>query len=89
MGSKRNFPFFLDTFMSSEWLTTFAGLGLSTINPAEKDVNSLTQTVFYSSEMMSRQARAVASERDAGWSTTIGFDTADSCSGLRRCAVPS
>ena len=46
--------------MSVEWFRDFAGLGFSEINPKEKDVNSLTQTVFYSTEMMLRQVDCVA-----------------------------
>ena len=38
---------------------TSTGLGFSEINPREKEINSLTQTVFYSSELMSRQVPSV------------------------------
>lgn len=47
---------FQNMFMTVEFFNIFAGLGFSDINPKEKDVNSLTRTVFYSSEMMQRQA---------------------------------
>ena len=30
--------------------------GFSEVNPKEKEINSLTQTAFYGTEMMSRQA---------------------------------
>ena len=42
--------------MAVEWLGGFAGLGFAEINPKEKEVNSLTQTVFYNAEMMLRQS---------------------------------
>ena len=54
--SKQYYDFFLDTFMSAEFFQMFAGLGFTEINPKEKEINSLTRTVFYSSEMMKRQA---------------------------------
>ena len=46
---------FLDNFMSSAFFAEYAGLGLSPFVPAEKEINSLTQTAFYSCEMMGRQ----------------------------------
>lgn len=56
LQSKNYFRFFLDTFLSVEFLSKFAGLGFAEINPKEKEINSLTQTVFYSAKMMSGQA---------------------------------
>jgi hypothetical protein len=53
--SKKFYDFFLNTFMSIQYLESFVGLGFSDTNPKEKDINSLTQTVFYSTEMMTRQ----------------------------------
>ena len=55
-GSKKFFEFFLTSFMSPEWFKEFCGLGFSQINLREKDVNALTRSAFYSSEMMQRQA---------------------------------
>jgi len=55
-ASKKFFSFFKDHFMSIPFLTEFMGLGFSDINPKEKDVNSLTQTVFYSADLMRGQA---------------------------------
>ena len=55
-ASKRYHEFFLQAFLSPRFFSDFAGLGFSEINPKEKEINSLTQTVFYSSELMSRQA---------------------------------
>eukprot|EP00931_Biecheleriopsis_adriatica_P048723 TRINITY_DN28156_c0_g1_i1.p1 TRINITY_DN28156_c0_g1~~TRINITY_DN28156_c0_g1_i1.p1 ORF type:complete len:2295 (-),score=500.02 TRINITY_DN28156_c0_g1_i1:122-7006(-) len=54
--SSKDYDFFLSTFMTSTFFNKFAGLGFSDINPKEKDINSLTQTVFYSTEMMLRQS---------------------------------
>jgi hypothetical protein len=53
--SKKLYDFFLNTFMSIQYLENFVGLGFSDINPKEKDINSLTQTSFYLVDMMSRQ----------------------------------
>ena len=47
---------FINTFLSIEFLEEYVGLGFADINPKEKEINSLTQTVFYSSELMSQQA---------------------------------
>ena len=60
-ASKRYHEFFLQAFLSPRFFGSsgFAGLGFSEINPKEKEINSLTQTVFYSTELMSRQARHV------------------------------
>ena len=55
-GSRRFYDYFLDAFMSAGYFAQFAGHGLSDIVPAEKEINSLTQTAFYSTEMMGRQA---------------------------------
>ena len=46
------------SFLSPSFFAAFAGLGFSEINPKEKEINSLTQTVFYSVELMARQVRA-------------------------------
>ena len=53
---------FLNTFMTPDFFNRFAGLGFSDPNLKEKDVNSLTQTVFYSCEMMMRQAHRMEYE---------------------------
>ena len=54
--AKKYFRFFLTKFMSIEFLSTFVGLGFAEINPKEKEINSLTQTVFYLSELMKMQS---------------------------------
>jgi hypothetical protein len=41
--------------MSTDFFTDSIGLGFTDYNPKEKDVNSMTQTVFYSAEFMRRQ----------------------------------
>ena len=50
--SRKYYDFYLSTFFSLDFLNEFAGLGFTEINPKEKDVNSLTQTVFYSTKLM-------------------------------------
>jgi hypothetical protein len=50
------FQLFEKYFMTAEFFHTFAGLGFNSINPREKEFNSLTQTVFYLSEFMQRQS---------------------------------
>lgn len=54
-SNKKYFNFFLATFMSVDFHQEFVGLGFSEINTREKDINSLTQTVFYSTELMGMQ----------------------------------
>jgi len=54
--AKKYFRYFLKSFMSTGFLSEFIGLGFADINPKEKEINSLTQTVFYSSELMRTQA---------------------------------
>lgn len=46
---------FLQHFMGVEWFSEYIGLGLSDINPKEKDINCLTQTVFYTHDLMRSQ----------------------------------
>ncbi len=54
--SSKYYDFFLEHFMSIAFFNEFVGLGLSPFVPAEKEVNALTQTAWYSVEMMSRQS---------------------------------
>jgi hypothetical protein len=70
LRSKDYYHFYKNLFLSLEYFRTFAALGkysyyfqfftnnlgFNDINPKEKEVNSLTQAVFYSVELMSRQA---------------------------------
>ena len=60
--SRKYYDFYLSTFFSLDFLNEFAGLGFTEINPKEKDVNSLTQTVFYSTKLMTRQAHRMEYE---------------------------
>lgn len=48
----RKFREFLHYFMSIRWHQDFVGLGFPDINPKEKDINCLTQTVFYTTDLM-------------------------------------
>ena len=52
---KKDYRAFLDSFMTSEFFCDNAGLGFTDYNPKEKDINSMTQTVFYDTEFMRRQ----------------------------------
>lgn len=54
--SKKVYKYFLETFMTPQFFELFIGLGFSDISPKEKDINSLTQTVFYTCELMRQQA---------------------------------
>ena len=54
--ASKHYEFFLETFMSVAFFNEFVGLGLSPFVPAEKEVNALTQTAWYSVEMMSKQS---------------------------------
>ena len=53
---KKYYNFYEGYFMSVAFLMEFMGLGFSDINPKEKDINSLTQTVFYMQDLMRSQA---------------------------------
>lgn len=55
-GSRSVYDYFVRHFMSAGYFSEFCGLGFSQMNLKEKDINSLTRTGFYNSEMMSRQA---------------------------------
>lgn len=54
--AKKFLRFFLNTFLTTEYLSDFIGLGFAEINPKEKEINSLTQTVFYATDLMRTQA---------------------------------
>ena len=54
--SKKLMRPFLNSFMSIEFLTEFIGLGFADMNLREKEINSLTQTVFYTTDLASQQA---------------------------------
>lgn len=56
LSSKNYVSFFLMHFMSVEFMKAFVGLGFAEINPKEKEINALTQTVFYSTQLMGTQA---------------------------------
>ncbi|KAL7554568.1 hypothetical protein ACHAWF_019036 [Thalassiosira exigua] len=55
VNSKRYMHFFQQNFLSVDWFSEYLGLGFSDINPKEKDINSLTQTVFYLTDLMRHQ----------------------------------
>ena len=54
--SKQYYKFFKSAFMTVDFMTKFIGLGFAEINPKEKEINSLTQTVFYLYDLMRAQA---------------------------------
>lgn len=54
--SKRLFKPFLNAFLAIDYFCDFVALGFSDINPKEKEINSLTQSVFYTTELMAQQA---------------------------------
>lgn len=54
-SNKKGYRDLLDTFMTAEFFNNNVGLGFTDYNPKEKDVNSMTQTVFYDTEFMRRQ----------------------------------
>ena len=60
--SKKYTKTFLNRFMTSEWFFEYVGLGFADVNPKEKDINSLTQTVFYSTDLMATQGGRMAYE---------------------------
>lgn len=54
--SKKAFLYFKNAFMTVDFLTKYIGLGFPEVNPKEKDINTLTQTVFYLYDLMRTQA---------------------------------
>ena len=54
--SKKLFRPFLNTFLSIDFYHEFVALGFSDINPKEKDINTLTQSVFYTTDLMAQQS---------------------------------
>ena len=55
-ASRKYYEFFLSNFMSVAWHQELVGLGFPDVNPKEKEINSLNQTVFYLQTLMSSQA---------------------------------
>jgi len=55
-NQRKYLKMFRDTFLTADWFQNFVGLGFGEINPKEKEINSLTQTVFYSTDLMSMQS---------------------------------
>eukprot|EP00977_Amphora_coffeiformis_P007408 scaffold1600_cov179-Amphora_coffeaeformis.AAC.23 len=55
-NQRKYLKLFRDTFLTADWFQNFVGLGFGEINPKEKEINSLTQTVFYSTDLMSMQS---------------------------------
>jgi hypothetical protein len=47
---------FRQEFLTTEWFQKYVGLGFGEINPNEKEINALTQTVFYETDLMSMQS---------------------------------
>lgn len=47
VNTRRYMNAFRKNFLTVQWFSEYVGLGFSEINPAEKDVNSLTQTGKY------------------------------------------
>ena len=56
VATKKHKNFFNENFLSVDWFSEYIGLGFSEINPKEKDINSLTQSVFYNVDLMRSQA---------------------------------
>eukprot|EP00536_Pseudo-nitzschia_multiseries_P000059 jgi/Psemu1/321429/estExt_fgenesh1_pg.C_20043 len=52
---KKDYRSFLDDFMTVDFFSSNAGLGFTDYNPKEKEINSMTQTVFYDTAFMRRQ----------------------------------
>jgi len=56
MAARKLFNFFAAHFMSVEFHSSVIALGFSEINPREKDINSLTQTVFYDAQFIGERS---------------------------------
>ncbi len=55
-NTKKSYRIFLENFMSTEFFGDYIGLGFSEVNPVEKEITCLTQTVFYTTDLMRQQA---------------------------------
>ena len=55
-NARKLHAFFQTAFMSVEFFKEVCALGFSEINPKEKDVNTLTQSCFYTVDLMQRQS---------------------------------
>lgn len=58
----KKYRLYQEAFMSPKWHQDFVALGFAEINPKEKEINSLTQTVFYTTELMKSQQHRRAYE---------------------------
>lgn len=58
----KSFKFFLDSFLTPSFFKEYTALGFAEINPAEKDINSLSQTIFYSTDLMMTQGNRQSME---------------------------
>jgi hypothetical protein len=58
----KSFKFFLDSFLTTSFFQEFTALGFAEINPTEKDINSLSQTIFYSTDLMMTQGNRQSME---------------------------
>lgn len=52
VSARKYMNVFLETFLTVSWFTEFVALGFADMNPREKEINSMTQTVFYSIDLM-------------------------------------
>jgi hypothetical protein len=52
---KKSYRSYLDSFMSVDFFNTYIGLGFTDVNPNEKEINNMTQTVFYRSDLAQSQ----------------------------------
>ena len=52
VNARKYMNVFLETFLTVSWFTEFVALGFADMNPREKEINSMTQTVFYSIDLM-------------------------------------
>jgi hypothetical protein len=53
--SRSFYKFFQSYFLGVRFFSNFLALGFSDINPKEKEINSLSQSVFYTTELMRAQ----------------------------------
>lgn len=62
MADRKLFSFFIEHFMSVEFHSSYVALGFAEINPREKDINSLTQSVFYNASFMGERSNRMEYE---------------------------
>ena len=78
--NKKHYSAFCKSFLVPTFFDQLVALGFSDINPKEKEVNALTQTVWYDRGLMQQQANRQEHEFEREWYVSVCLiDLLDSC----------